>query len=129
MNPAPTTHLALRELRRLTGLVQAGLLALDLTRVPGEKTLPLQRHAQLRVGLDEGAGDTVANCPGLPADASPVHAHAQVVGALRTGHLEGRHRCLAVHSPREVVLDRAAVDPGLAVPGPQNHARDGRLAL
>src|SRR5690349_18455627 len=61
----PRARLALAELRRLTRLVQAGLLALDLACVAREEALALQRHAQLRVRLDESAGDAVADGTGL----------------------------------------------------------------
>ena len=36
--------LALRELRPLPGLLEAGLLALDLARVPRQVALALERH-------------------------------------------------------------------------------------
>src|SRR5712691_9606980 len=58
---------ALAELRCLAGLVQAGLLALDDPRVAGEEAFPLQDGAQLWVGLDERAGDPVADGVGLTA--------------------------------------------------------------
>src|SRR5581483_8022521 len=47
---ATARWLALAELRRFAGLVQAGLLALDDPRVAGEEALALQHGAQLRVG-------------------------------------------------------------------------------
>src|SRR4029450_632109 len=53
--------LALRELRRFARLVQAGLLALDDPCVAGQEACPLQRHAKLRVGLDERPCDAVAD--------------------------------------------------------------------
>src|SRR5207248_9073107 len=95
-------QLPLRELRRLARLVQAGLLALDLAGVAGEEPLPLQRNAEIRIGLDERAGDSVPNRAGLAARASPVHAHAQVERALDARHLQRRERELTVREPREV---------------------------
>src|SRR5437764_4847407 len=59
------SDLALRELWRLARLVQSGLLALDLARVARQEALALERHAELRVRLDECAGDAVANGAGL----------------------------------------------------------------
>ena len=123
------TGLALGELRRLARLVQAGLLALDLARVAREVALALERHAKLGVGLDERPGDAVAHRAGLAADAAAVHADPEVVRAVGAGGLERAERRGAVRGTREVLLERAAVDPGLAVAGPEDDARDGRLAL
>src|SRR4051794_21178455 len=53
--------LALRELRGLARLVQAGLLALALPCIAREEAFALQRDAQLGVRLDERAGDPVAD--------------------------------------------------------------------
>src|SRR5205085_3835924 len=47
----PTGQLALRELRRLARLVQAGLLALHDPRVARQEAGALERHAELRIGL------------------------------------------------------------------------------
>ena len=55
--------LALGELRGLAGLVQAGLLALDDAGVAREEAFLLQDAAELRIGLDERAGDAVAAAP------------------------------------------------------------------
>src|SRR6187551_1269443 len=104
--------LALRELRSLAGLVQAGLLALDDARVARQEARPLQRHAQLRVGLDERPRDAVADGTRLPARPAAVHAHAQVERALHPGDLERRQGRLAVRRAGEVLVDRAAVEPG-----------------
>src|SRR4051794_30150281 len=59
-------ELPLAELRRLAGLVEAGLLALDLARVARQEARALQGHAELRVHLDERARDAVANGACLP---------------------------------------------------------------
>src|SRR5581483_8216727 len=96
---APTPALeasTLRELGRLAGLVQPRLLALHLARVARQEALPLERHAQLRVRLDERPGDAVPDRARLAADAAAVHAHAQVVRARGASDLERRHRELAV---------------------------------
>ena len=79
--------------------------------------------------LDERAGDAVADGAGLARRAAAVHAHAQVVLSLEPGDLERREHHLAMDGAREVLLDRPAVDPRLAVAGTQDHARDRRLAL
>src|SRR5829696_9162159 len=121
--------LTLRELRGLAGLVQAGLLALHLARVAREEALALQRYAQLRVHLDERAGDPVPDRSGLTARAAAVDADAEVVLAVEARGLERSHRDRAVQQAREVLLDRAAVHPRLPVAGAQDDARDGGFAL
>src|ERR671931_1505935 len=86
--PAWAHHLALRELRRATGLVQTRFLALDDARVTRQEAGALERHAQVRVGLDERACDAVADGACLACGTSAVDADADVVGALGSGHLE-----------------------------------------
>src|SRR3954466_4155826 len=124
-----TRRLALRELRRLARLVQAGLLALDLAGVPRQVALALEEDAKVRVDLDERARDPVAHRAGLAGRPAAVHSHAQVVLAVELGDLKRCHHRLPVQEPWEVVLERLAVDPCLAVAGTEDHARDGRLAL
>src|SRR5215213_1799137 len=121
--------LTLAELRGLAGLVEAGLLALDLAGVAGEEALPLERHAQLGVDLDERARDTVPDGSGLAARAAAVDADAEVVLAVEAGGLQRGHRERPVQQTREVLLDRAAVDPRLPVAGAEDDARDRCLAL
>src|SRR5918992_3686409 len=120
---------ALRELRRLARLVQAGLLALDDARVARQEPLALERHAELRIGLDEGAGDPVADGAGLPARPAAVHADAEVVAAFEPGDLQRREDGRAVGRAREVLLDRAAVEPRRPVARAEDDARDRCLAL
>src|SRR3954449_6400951 len=121
--------LSLGELRRLACLVQAGLLALDLAGVAREIALALQWNAQLRIRLDERAGDAVANRAGLAGEAASVHAHAQVVLALEIGGTQWRGGDRSPDGAGEVLLERPPVDPGGAVAGPEDDARDRGLAL
>src|SRR5204863_428135 len=81
---------ALRELGRLTRLVEAGLLALDDSRVAREETRPLERHAQLRVELDESACDAVPHRAGLPTWTAAVHAHADAAAAATSARPDSR---------------------------------------
>ena len=120
---------ALGELRSLAGLVQAGLLALDLARVAREEALALERDAQLGIGLDERAGDAVPHRACLAGRPAALDANAEVVAALGAGELERSHHRRAMGRAREVLLERAAVDPGRAVAGAEDHARDGGLPL
>src|SRR5215204_624237 len=121
--------LALRELRSLAGLVQAGLLALDLAGVACQEALALQHRPELRIGLDERPGDAVADRAGLSRWAAALDARTEVVRALGAGDLQRRQHRRAVGGAREVLLQRPAVDPGHAVARAQDHARDGRLPL
>src|SRR5262245_31919172 len=121
--------LALAELRSLARLVQAGLLALDDAGVARQEALTLQRDAHLGIGLDERACDAVPDRAGLARLAAAVHADAQVVRRRGLGHLERCENHLLVHGAREVVRERATVDPRLPVARPQDHPRDGRLPL
>ena len=121
--------LALRELRRLARLVQTGLLALDLACVAREEALALERDAQLRIRLDERAGDSVTHGAGLTREPAAVDAHAEVVLALDAGDLERRDGDRLPDRAREVLLERAAVDPRGAAAGPEDDARDRGLAL
>src|SRR4249919_4058345 len=63
---------ALGVLRRLAGLLEAGLLALLLARVTGQQTRPLEGRPHLRIDLDQGPGDAKAERAGLAADAPTV---------------------------------------------------------
>src|SRR5438477_12866576 len=62
---AKVQALPLAELRRLAGLVEAGLLALDLACVARQEAGAPQWHAKLRVHLDERTGDAVPDRAGL----------------------------------------------------------------
>src|SRR6476661_1802305 len=113
--PRHGEELPLAELRRLARLVQAGLLALHDACVTRQEAGALQRHAELRVDLDECTGDPVAHRACLARRAAAVEADAQVVLALEPGRLERRGRQHPVHLAGEIVLDLLAVDPGVAV--------------
>src|SRR5207247_11269661 len=97
-----TATLTLAELRRFAGLVETGLLALDDAGVARQEAGALERLAQVRIGLDERAGDPVADRAGLPARTAAVDAHSDVEGALDAGDLERRQRKLAVREARKV---------------------------
>src|SRR5262249_17163988 len=127
--PQRRRRLALGELRRLAGLVQAGLLALDHAGVARQEALALEHDTQLRIGLDERAGDAVPDGARLPGRPAAVHAHTEVVASLEPGDLERRHDGRPVRHTREVLLGGAAVHPRGAVAGPQDHTRHRCLAL
>src|SRR5438034_8919390 len=121
--------LSLGELRRLARLVEPGLLALHDPCVSGQEAGPLERDAQLGIRLDQCPRDSMPHGPGLAAGTAAVNADAEVVDAFDARHLERREREHPVRRTREVLLDRAAVEPRIAVARAQDHARDRRLAL
>src|SRR5206468_2883096 len=108
-----TGRSALRELRSLARLVQAGLLALDLARVTGQEAGALQWNAQLRVGFHERAGDSVPDGPRLARGPAAVDANADVVRPLGLGDLQRREHGRAqdfLRPPVELLAQRAAAD-------------------
>src|SRR5215208_4971222 len=120
---------ALRELRPLAGLLEAGLLALLHARVAREEAAALELGAQVRVGVDQCARDRMAQCAGLRGHAASVHGGEDVDLVLQPDGLErGADRALQRRA-REEDVQRAAVDLVGAGAGLQDHARDGGLAL
>src|SRR4051794_29259086 len=126
---APQPPLALRELRALAGLLEAGLLALLHARVAREEAAPLELGAKVRVGLDERAGDAVPQCAGLRAHAAAVHRGDDVHARVVADRLERLADRALERGSREEGVERLAVDDVRAVAGLEDHARHGRLAL
>src|ERR1700722_3148172 len=126
--PVPGARLALGVLRRLTGLLQAGLLALGDPRVPGQEACPLQGRAALRVDQDQGAGNAQAQRAGLTADPAAGDPDDHVELVLSPERHERLLDELLVNLVREVVLERPAVDLELAGAGRDAHPGDGFLA-
>src|SRR5690606_11865394 len=113
--PAPDGWSALAVLRRLAGLLEAGLLALGDASVTGEQAGLFQgRAVQLGVDRVERPGHAVADRAGLAGGATPVDADEHVVGAVELEDLQRLVDQLLVDLVREVVLQRAAVDLPLA---------------
>jgi hypothetical protein len=107
---------ALGELRRLARLVQAGLLALDL------RASRVRKPSRLSGTRSSGSASTSARAmPWRTRPAWPVgHRRGRGRGGRtcpRAGDLERRERDRAVRRPREVLLDRAAVEPRRPSPG------------
>ena len=120
---------ALRELRGLAGLLETGLLALHDAGVAGQQTGLLQSRAVgLFVDLVERAGHAEAQGAGLTSGAATVDARDHVEAALELQLGERLVGDLLVQLVREVVVERAAVDPPLAGARDDAHAGDGLLA-
>src|SRR5205085_10460298 len=119
----------LGKLRGVAGFMEPRPLALDDPRVAGQEPLALERDAQVRIGLDERAGDPVPDRSCLAAGPAAVDADANVELTLDLGDLKRGEGELAMDDAREVLLDRAPVEPSRAVAGSQDHARDRGLPL
>src|SRR5690606_22941539 len=125
----PCACLTLRELRRLAGLLETGLLALDDAGVAREEPGLLERRAVvLAVDLVEGAGDREAQGARLTRGAAARDLGLDVVGAEQVEHLERVVDELLVQLVGEVVLECAAVHEELPAAGDEAHLRDGLLA-
>src|SRR3954452_2190583 len=75
-------RLALGELRPLAGLLQACLLALLGARVARQVAAALQLATQVRVGLQQSAGDAVAQRAVLSGHAAAGHRRDDVHAVL-----------------------------------------------
>src|SRR5438128_8770236 len=124
----PTSGSALRVLRRLARFLEPVLAALLCARVARQEAPLLQVAAKRGVGLDQRARNAVPHSAGLPADPAAVDRRDHVVAIdgvrqpqwLRDDHLQRR--------PREIVLQRAAVQREAARSGDDPHTRHGLLA-
>src|SRR4051794_7136429 len=120
---------ALRELRRLPGLLQAGLLALLHPCVAGEEAGLLQAAAVvLEVDLVERARDAEPQGTGLAGGAAAGDLRDHVVRALQPEDGEGVGDELLVQLVREVVRELAAVDGDRAAARDEPDAGDRLLA-
>src|SRR3954462_11871900 len=121
--------LALGELRPLAGLLEAGLLALLHARVAREEAAALELRAEVGIGVDERAGDPVAQRAGLGRDAAAVDLRHHVHPVLVADGLERLADVALKREAREVLLERAPVDRVGARARTEDHAGDGGLAL
>src|SRR5205814_1745392 len=121
--------LTLGELRALTGLLEACLLALLRARVAREEAPALELAAQVGIGLHERARHTVPEGARLGGHAAAVDAGDHVHALLVARRLERCAHRLLKRGAREEILERPAVHLVLARAGLDDHARDGGLAL
>src|SRR5699024_71627 len=120
---------ALGVLRRLAGLLQTGLLALDDAVIAAQEACLLEgRAVGLLVDLVQRAGHAEAHGTGLAGGAAAGEAHDDVEAALEVERGQRVVDLLLVQLVREVVLEAAAVQGPLAGAGQQAHAGDGPLA-
>src|SRR5690606_36456312 len=120
---------ALGVLRRLAGLLEAGLLALDDARVATEETGLLEgRAVVLLVDLVQRAGHTEAHSASLAGRAAALKADDHVEAALEVEDRERVVDLLLVQLVREVVPGPRPVAVRRAGAGAGPTAGDGRLA-
>ena len=120
--------LAFRELEAAAGAGLAGLLAFLHARIAGEETGLLEDGAEVLVGLDEGAGDAVAQGAGLAGGAAAFADRDDVVLADAFDGLEGRFDDQAQVGGGEIIFELAVVDDDLAGALGEADAGDGGLA-
>src|SRR4051794_30261859 len=120
---------ALAVLRRLAGLLQAGLLALDDAGVTSQQTGLLQRRA-VRVEVDgvQRSGHAQAQGAGLTGDPTTVDAGDHVEATHQVGGDERLVDDLLVQLVRKVAVQLPTVDGPLTGAGNETDPCDGLLA-
>src|SRR5690242_8284283 len=126
---AKAPGLALAELRTLARLLEAGLLALLDARVARQEAAALELAAQVRIGLEQGAADAVAQGVGLGRHAAALHPRDDVHARLVADGLERLADRALQGRPREEHVELAPVDRVRARARQQDHAGDRGLAL
>src|SRR6201999_1069510 len=99
------------------------------TRVARQEAAALELGTKVRIGLEQRAGDAVAQRAGLGGDTAAVHRGDDVHARLVADRLERLADRALQRLAREERLERLAVDDVLAGAGLERDARDGRLAL
>src|SRR5438105_1875834 len=120
--------LALRELRRLSGALEAGLLPLLGARVAREKTGLAERRKVFPVHLKERARDAVRDRADLAADATAFDLHHRVEATRRAGDRERQEGLIGRTVASEVVIQRLSVHDDRTLAGYEADASDGRLS-
>ncbi len=120
-------RLALGELRRATGLLEAALLALDDAGVAGEETSALEVGTVV-ASLEKSAGDTQTQGAGLTGDAATIAQGDDVEGTEGVGHLERGEGILNELMTAEVLLGVTLVDGHLTGAGDDTDTSNGILA-
>ena len=121
--------LALRELRAPAGGLQAGLLALDLAGVTREEALALELGAEFGSASTSARAMPWRSAPAWPVSPPPWQRAWTSKRSCRPASTSGDSAVVRCVAAREVVLEGAAVHGHRAVPGLEDDAGDGRLAL
>jgi len=99
-----------------------------LASITGQKAALLQLCAQLRIELDECAGDAEASRTSLTADAAPIRKDQDVEAIRQFGEQQRLTNIGASGFVRKIVLKRAMVNGDLAFSGAQKDTRGRSLA-
>ena len=97
--------------------------------IAGQEAFLLQGGAQFGLVIGQRLGEAVAHRAGLAGKAAAGHRHRQVVLGEAVDDDERLAQDHAQHGPREIDVERLAVDGRLAPAGLDPDARDGVLAL
>ena len=120
--------LALAELRRATGSLEAVLLTFLHARVAGQEAGLLQGRAQLGVVLQQRAGQAVADGAGLAGAAAADNVDNNVELAFGAGEHQRAAGEQLQGVEADVIVDITAVDGELAGAVVHAHAGDRVLA-
>src|SRR5690349_7921258 len=124
----PGARSALRELESATGAAAAVLLAFLLAAVAREQLVLAQERVPGRVERQQRARQAEHDRVGSAHRPAAVDRAADVVVALRAGHLERLLHADARLDAGEELVGRPAVDQEAARARADAHARDGGLA-
>src|SRR6476659_9726699 len=126
---AADVRLSLRVLRRLAGPLEPVLLALLHPRIAGQQPgLAKRQSMRIRIDLEQGARDAVADRAGLTRDSAAFDLDHRVEAALGPGDPERHADFGLVDGVAEVLVERATVHDDLPLAGEQTDPGDRRLA-
>src|SRR5581483_6594818 len=115
-------------LEAFAGAGLAVLLAFAFAGIAGEQAFGLEARAQVKVALDEGAGDAVTDGASLAVGAAALDIDPDVHLAGHGGDFERMVDDHAQGLGGEIIFERQAVDDDLAGAGGEADAGDGGLA-
>src|SRR6266852_1782577 len=121
------SHLALRELWRLAGALQTGLLPLLGPRIAGQQAGLAEGLGVLLVDLQQRPRDAVGDRADLAGDPATLDLDHRVELADGVGDAERGRGALHQTVAAEVLVEWLAVDDDGALTGDQAHPRDRRL--
>ncbi len=101
---------AFGELRRTTGRFEAVLLTLFHTRIAGEETGFFEDRTHLFAVLEQGAGDTMADCTRLTRNTAACNGTDNIKLADCIGEIEGLADDQFQGLETEIIVDVRTVD-------------------
>jgi hypothetical protein len=119
--------LTLRELEALTSLGLSGLLALFLAGITGKEIVFAKGIAEIRIGLQESAGDPELDGTDLTAHATTGGADRDIILIGHVGGLKGVKDFVLEREGAEILFEGALVDRDLSGSGNKGDAGRGRF--